>query len=226
MARPVSIAVVIPALDEATALPATLAALGDAAEIVVADGGSRDATVRIATDAGATVVTARGRAAQQNAGAAATTAPILLFLHADTRLPVGWADEVRRLLADDRVALAAFRLAIDGATPAERLIAAGANLRSRTWGVPYGDQALALRRTTFDALGGFPDQPIMEDWALARAARRRGLIALSHLAVTTSPRRWRRLGPVRTLLVNQAMLLGARLGISYERLSAFYRKPR
>jgi len=226
VAGAVTVAVVIPALNEAAVLPATLAALGEAAEIVVADGGSSDATVRIAEDAGATVVVARGRAAQQNAGAAATTAPMLLFLHADTRLPPGWADEVRRLLADERVALAAFRLAIDGPTPAERLIAAGANLRSLLWGVPYGDQALALRRTTFAALGGFPDQPIMEDWALARAALARGRITLSPLAVVTSPRRWRRLGPVRTLAVNQAMLLGARMGVPWDRLAAFYRKPR
>jgi rSAM/selenodomain-associated transferase 2 len=222
----VSIAVVIPALNEAAALPATLAALGEAAEVVVADGGSSDATVRIAQEAGATVIVARGRAAQQNAGAAATTAPILLFLHADTRLPAGWADEVRRLLADESVALAAFRLSIEDATPAERLIAAGANWRSRTLGVPYGDQALALRRATFDALGGFPDQPIMEDWALARAARRLGRIELSPLAVTTSARRWRTLGPWRTLAINQAMLLGARLGVSYDRLAALYRKAR
>lgn len=221
-----TIAVVIPALNEAAALPATLAALGGAAEIVVADGGSTDATVRIAQDAGATVVVARGRAAQQNAGAAATTAPILLFLHADTLLPAGWADEVCRLLADERVALAAFRLSIAHATPAERLIAAGANLRSRSWGVPYGDQALALRRATFAALGGFPDQPILEDWALARAARAHGRIALSPLSVVTSARRWRRLGPVRTLAINQAMLIGARLGIPADRLAAFYRKPR
>ena len=217
---------VIPALNEAAVLPATLAALTGADEIVVADGGSGDATVTIAEAAGARVVSARGRAAQQNVGAAATTAPILLFLHADTRLPVGWADEVCHILADSRVALGAFRLSIDGATPAERLIAAGANLRSRSWGVPYGDQALFLRRATFEALGGFPDQPIMEDWALARAARRFGRIQLSPLAVTTSPRRWRKLGPLRTLVINQAMLMGGRLGVPYDRLASWYQKAR
>ena len=220
------LAVVIPTLDEATHIAATLApALAEADEVIVADGGSTDATRDLAAQAGARVVVAPGgRAAQQNAGAQATAADTLLFLHGDTRLPAGWAAAVRAALADPGVALAAFRLAIDGATASERLIAAGANMRSRHWGVPYGDQGLALRRSTFDRLGGFAPLPIMEDQDLARRARRLGRVHLLDLAVMTSPRRWRRLGVWPTFLRNQLMLIGWRLGIAPARLAAFYRR--
>ena len=219
------VAVVIPTLNEADNIAATLMpALAEADEVVVVDGGSVDATRELAAAAGVPVLTVTGgRAAQQNAGAAGTSAEALLFLHADTRLPVGWAAAVRGALAEPGVALGAFRLAIDGATASEWLMAAGANARSRSWGVPYGDQALFLRRATFDALGGFAVLPIMEDWEFARRARRLGHIYLLDLIVMTSPRRWRRLGPWRTWGRNQLMLIGWRLGLSPARLAAYYR---
>lgn len=218
------VAVIIPTLNEAANIAATLAAVGNA-EVIVADGGSGDDTAELAAKLGVRVIEANGgRAAQQNAGAAATRAPLLLFLHADTRLPAGWAEVVRRTLADPRVALAAFRLAIDGATFGERIVAAGANLRSRAWGLPYGDQALFLRRETFERLGGFATLPIMEDWDLARRAKRFGRIAVVDPAVTTSARRWRKLGVLRTLWRNQMVLIGWRLGIAPARLAAYYRR--
>lgn len=222
-----SIAVVIPTLNEAPNVAATLAAVlaAPGVEAIVADGGSTDGTPDLAAAAGARVLAAAGgRAAQQNAGAAAASAGILLFLHADTRLPTGWAEAVAQTLADPRIALGAFSLAIDGATPAERLVAAGANWRSRSWGVPYGDQALFLRRADFDRLGGFAPLPIMEDWDLARRARALGRVRVLGLAVATSPRRWRTLGVVRTLWRNQLMLIGWRLGLAPARLAAFYRR--
>ena len=222
-----SFAVVIPTLNEADTLAATLVAIGDRAEIVVADGGSTDATVAIAEAHGARVVTATGgRFAQMNAGAAASTADILLFLHADTRLPRAWHIHVRRLLADPRVALGAFQLAVDGATRAERIVAVLANMRSRFWGYPYGDQALFLTRRSFARLGGFADMPIMEDRDLAQRAGRIGRVAIAPAFATTSPRRWRRLGVVRTTAINQLVLAGHRLGIPLDRLAAFYRRPR
>lgn len=222
-----SLAVVIPTLNEAPNIAAALAAVlaAPGVEAIVVDGGSRDGTPELAAKAGARVLTAAGgRAARQNAGATAATADLLLFLHADTRLPAGWADAVRQALADPTVVLGAFSLAIDGATPAERLVAAGANWRSRTWGVPYGDQALFLRRTTFERLGGFAPLPIMEDWDLARRAGALGRIRVLDLAAVTSPRRWRTLGVARTLWRNQLMLLGWRLGLAPDRLAAFYRR--
>lgn len=222
-----SLAVVIPTLNEAATIATTLTPVlaEPGVEAIVVDGGSRDGTPELAAAVGARVLAATGgRAAQQNAGAAATDAEELLFLHADTRLPAGWAAAVRATLADPGVALGAFALAIDGATPAERLVAAGANWRSRSWGVPYGDQALFLRHSTFERLGGFAVLPIMEDWDLARRARRLGRIAVLDLAVATSPRRWRKLGVARTLWRNQLMLLGWRLGVAPDRLADFYRR--
>jgi rSAM/selenodomain-associated transferase 2 len=223
----VSLAVVIPTLNEAANIEATLAAVlaETGVEATVVDGGSSDGTPDLAARAGARVLAVTGgRAAQLNTGAAATIADQLLFLHADTRLPAGWPAAVHDTLADPAVALGAFALAIDGATAAERLVAAGATWRSRSWGLPYGDQALFLRRATFERLGGFAPLPIMEDWDLARRARALGAIRVHGLAVVTSPRRWRRLGVARTLIRNQMMHVGWRLGIAPDRLAAFYRR--
>lgn len=222
-----SLAVVIPTLNEAANIEATLAPVlaEPGVETIVVDGGSSDGTPDLAGGIGVRVLTATGgRAAQQNAGADATAADHLLFLHADTRLPAGWAAAVRETLADPAVALGAFALAIDGATAAERLVAAGATWRSRSWGLPYGDQALFLRRATFERLGGFAALPIMEDWDLARRTRALGAIRVLDLAVVTSPRRWRKLGVAHTLIRNQMMHLGWRLGIAPDRLAAFYRR--
>lgn len=229
MAQPLTLAVIIPTLNEATNIGATLASVltEPDAEAIVVDGGSTDGTQARARQAGAVVIEmAAGRAAQQNAGAAASRGELLLFLHGDTRLPVGWAAVVRQVMARAEVSLGAFRLDIEGATLAERVVAAGANLRSRTWGLPYGDQALFLRRATFERLGGFAPLPIMEDWDLARRARRFGRIEIVDAAVTTSARRWRKLGVVRTLWRNQAVLIGWRLGVAPDRLVDLYRRPR
>jgi rSAM/selenodomain-associated transferase 2 len=216
----VRIGVVVPALNEAALIGAALARLRGV-PVTVADGGSSDATRELAAAAGARVVVATGgRGAQQNAGAAALgDVDALLFLHADTILPNGWRAEVERILAGG-AALGAFRLAI----PGHPLIAAGANARSRLLALPYGDQALFIGRPVFDTLGGFRPLPIMEDYDLVRRARRLGRIGLARTAVTTSNRRWRRRGVVRTTLVNQAVLAGWALGIAPDRLAAFYRR--
>lgn len=222
------ISVIIPTLDEAPSIWRTIASAQEAdVEIIVADGGSADATVALARAAGARVIVAAGgRAAQQNAGAAASRGEALLFLHADTVLPSGWTEQVRAILAEPRVALGAFRLAIGGATVAERLIACGANWRSRWLALPYGDQGLFMARASFEQLVGFRPLPIMEDWDLARRARRRGRVVLADSAVMTSPRRWRKLGPVRTTLVNALVVAGFRLGVPPHRLARFYRGAR
>ena len=219
------ISVVIPTLNEAACIRQAIAsAQGTDVEVIVADGGSGDATVPLAEAAGARVIVAHGgRAAQQNAAVEASRGEALLFLHADTRLPSGWAAEVRAILAKPGVALGALRLAIDGATPGERLVAAGANLRSRWLGLPYGDQGLFLRRAMFRQLGGFRALPIMEDWDLAKRARRHGRVVLAEGAVLTSSRRWRQLGPLRTTLINALVVAGFNLGVPPQRLADFYR---
>ncbi|MBZ6377180.1 hypothetical protein B5C34_06215 [Pacificimonas flava] len=219
-----TITVIIPALNEAGAIARTIESAAGA-EIIVADGGSGDDTVAIARRLGAQAVEETGgRGAQQNAGAAmAGPGNPLLFLHADTLLPSGWMQDVEQLLSRTDTALGAFSLRIADARPAEKVIAAGASLRSRCFGLPYGDQALFLRRDAFDRLGGFRPLPIMEDYDLVRRARTLGRVVTLQALVETSPRRWRSKGALRSVAINQAMLAGWHLGLSPERLARLYR---
>lgn len=219
------ISVIIPARNEAAALPATLAALvgAGADEVIVADGGSSDATVAIARQHGATVVTSPvGRGPQLNAGAAQASGDLLLFLHADTLLPPAFAAEVRRVLAEPAVSAGAFRLAIADSRPGYRLIELGANLRARLGQLPYGDQALFLRATDFRAMGGFADLPLCEDLEMVSRLRQRGKIRLTTSAVQTSARRWQRWGRLRTTWRNQLVLWGFLLGVAPDRLARWY----
>ncbi len=220
------ISVVIPALNEADNLPATLECLRGAynVDVIVVDGDSADGTPDAARAGGAHVIeSARGRAAQMNAGAAAATGGILLFLHADTRLPVGFARHVRATLAEPRTAAGAFELAIDAPGRPLRAIEWGANWRARQLGTPYGDQAIFLRAEVFREVGGFPDLPILEDYELVRRLRRRGRIAIVPAPALASARRWARLGPLRTTLLNWAVVLAYHLGVSPDRLARWYR---
>ncbi|MBV7257724.1 TIGR04283 family arsenosugar biosynthesis glycosyltransferase [Pacificimonas sp. WHA3] len=220
------ISVIIPALDEADRIGDCLATLAGA-EVIVADGGSTDGTVEIARAHGASVVASTGpRGAALNAAAGAASGDILLFLHADTHLPAGWTTGVRDSMQDHGISLGAFSLAIRNARRAERLLCWGANMRSRVFSLPYGDQALFLRAEMFRRLGGFRAVPIMEDFDLVRRARALGRVVTRPEHAVTSPRRWRKKGAVKTTAINQAMLLGWQMGISPERLSAFYRGRR
>lgn len=219
-------AVIIPTLNEGALIGEAVARL-TGIEVIVADGESTDDTCAEAERAGARLVVADGgRGAQMNAGAAAARAMHLLFLHADTRLPPDWDRLAADALARPGVVLGAFSLDIADARPAERLIAAGANLRSRLFGMPYGDQALFCSRGTFAALGGFRELPIMEDFDFVRRAKRLGRVALLPRKVHTSPRRWRARGAVKTLFINQAILAGWAAGIAPERLARLYRGTR
>lgn len=219
-----SVSVIIPALNEAASIGTAIESARPA-DVIVADGESRDGTANIAREHGARVVVdGVGRGAQLNAGAAAAGGELLLFLHADTTLPGGWQAHVVRTLADRSVAVGAFSLAIAGAGRRETIAAAGANLRSHLLGLPYGDQALFLRREVFDALGGFRPLPIMEDFDFVQRAKALGRVVTLPLAVETSPRRWRQRGPFRTVLINQLMLAGWKAGLPPERLARFYRQ--
>lgn len=221
-----SISVVIPALNEAATIGRTLERAGnaDGAEIVVVDGGSRDATREIAARAGAKVqVAAGGRAAQQNDGAALARGRYLLFLHADTLLPDGYAELIRRALDPPATVAGAFRFRTDGVGAALRLVEWGANLRSTVFRWPYGDQGLFLEKRVFDEIGGFSPLPIMEDYELVSRLRRRGTVVTLDEAAITSARRWHRLGALRTTARNLAMVAGFRAGVPPERLARFYR---
>jgi hypothetical protein len=220
------LSVVIPTLNEAARIEATISSLRDRGiEVIVADGGSRDNTPALAERAGARVVaTPRGRAGQQNRGAAAATGRVLLFLHADTRLPADCGEQIFELLMDPAVALGAFRFATDWDHPAMNWIARAANHRAAHLKMPYGDQAIFMRREVFDRAGGFPMTAIAEDLFLARRMARLGRIALAPGVAVTSARRWRTRGIVRTTVINYLIAGGCILGVSPERLAPLYRK--
>jgi rSAM/selenodomain-associated transferase 2 len=223
----VRIAVVIPALDEADRIEAAIAStrpnvapetgtriFESEIDIVVADGGSRDRTADRARAAGARVVTApRGRALQLEHGWRATEGEVVLFLHADTELPAGWATHVRDALADPRVAGGAFRLSFRERSLGLAIVAWGANLRSRWAGLPYGDQALFARREALAACGGVPPVAIAEDLDLVRALAREGRIELVDAAVVTSARRYLAGGVLRTWWRHAIALVAWRLGV-------------
>ncbi len=226
------ISMIIPALNEAKSIATVLARLDSFANVepIVVDGGSEDDTVAIAQAVGVKVVTApKGRAGQMNAGARAATGEILLFLHADTFLPFSGDRVVRQTLqppldARRSVPVAgAFELAIDAPLPSLRWIERLVNWRSRWRQMPYGDQAIFVTAETFWELGGFPEQPIMEDFELIRRLRRRGRIAIVAPPVVTSARRWLKLGVWQTTFINQAIVIAYLLGVSPAQLAAWYR---
>lgn len=217
--------VVIPVLDDRDHLRACLAALaaagGPELEVVVVDGGSVDGSAEDLPPDVRVLRAERGRARQMNAGAAGARGEWILFLHADTRLPAGAAAAVARTLADPDIVGGAFSVDFLESFRGRRLLAFGANLRARLLGLPLGDQGLFVRRAAFEALGGFPDLPLMEDVALVRALRRRGRLRLLELRVRTSARRWQREGPWRTLR-NWALLALFHAGVSPWRLKQWY----
>ena len=221
-----TLGVVIPTLNEADTLPGILSDLAELTlpvAVVIADGGSTDATVAEAERRGVRVVRApRGRGPQLNAGAAVLDTEWLLFLHADVRLPVDARVTLERAVAGtDDAAVFALAIEADGFWP--RLMELGARVRDRLGGLPYGDQGLLVRRRQFDRAGGYPDIPIMEDVSIVRALRRLGPIGHLPAAVRASPRRWQREGPYRAWARNTALLAAWIAGVSPHRLAHWYR---
>jgi len=219
------ISIIIPAVNEGALLGNTLAAVTGVAgvETIVIDGGSRDNTREVAAAAGARVITTRpGRALQMNAGAAAARGDLLLFLHADTFLPAGFANRIRQTLAEPRVAAGAFRLTVNAPGLAMRILERIIYWRSISLQMVYGDQALFMTAEMFRAAGGFPEMPIMEDFEIIRRLRRRGRIAVLPEAVTTSARRWQRLGLVRTTVSNQLIVAAYLCRVDPGRLARWY----
>jgi rSAM/selenodomain-associated transferase 2/rSAM/selenodomain-associated transferase 1 len=223
---PPRISVVIPTLNEEEHLEPTLESVtrGPDIEVIVVDGVSTDGTAGLALARGARLLTTSAqRARQMNAGAAAASAPVLLFLHGDTRLPPGFSGHALELLAGRGTAAGAFGLAVAGRGWGLRLIERLANARSRLLRLPYGDQGLFVMADLFRRLGGFPELPIMEDVVFVRRLNTRGRIAIAPCSALTSDRRWRRLGLLRTTLVNQLVLTGFFLGVDPARLAGWYR---
>ena len=220
------VGVVIPALNEERHLPRILedvAQLAVAHDVVVVDGGSEDATVGVATRMGIRVLLAeRGRAAQMNRGATAVTGDWLCFLHADVRMPADAREALRDAIARPDVNAAVWKLAVEGDGLWMRLVEAGARVRDRLAGLPYGDQGLVIRRSLFELVGGFPAVPIMEDVALARAVSRRTRLTRLPAALVASGRRWRREGPYRTWVRNAMLVTAYLAGAPPERLARWY----
>jgi rSAM/selenodomain-associated transferase 2/rSAM/selenodomain-associated transferase 1 len=223
-AMPELLSIIIPTRDEASQIERTLSPLVSLSgvEILVADGGSCDATVDIARSLGVRVLkTRQGRGRQINAAAAQAQGDTLLFLHADTRLPPDFQGHVRSILEEGAIA-GAFRLRLDGKGAMLRLVEWGANLRSRFRHLPYGDQALFLKAETFYQLGGFRHWPLMEDYEFVRRLRQSGRIRIAKAPVTTSARRWQRTGVLKTTLLNQLTIAAYHAGVSPETLARWY----
>jgi rSAM/selenodomain-associated transferase 2 len=223
----VNLAVVIPTLSEAERIGQSVRdarrSAASRVEITVVDGGSTDGTPERAAEAGARVVTsAPGRARQLGVGARASRGDVLLFLHADTRLPPGYDAAVFDALRDPAVVGGAFRFRFDRRAPALRLIEWGARLRGAVFGMPYGDQALFVRRDVLEAIGGVPQAPIMEDLDLVVAMKRRGRVVLVPLDAVTSARRYLARGPLRTMLRHWLAAAAWRLGVDRARVAAWY----
>ncbi|HEV2444661.1 MAG TPA: TIGR04283 family arsenosugar biosynthesis glycosyltransferase, partial [Candidatus Sulfopaludibacter sp.] len=221
-----SVSVIVPALNEGQGIGATVTSARDglARQIIVVDGGSSDETSKRARENGAVVLASSpGRARQMNAGAVKAHGDVLLFLHGDTILPPGYSAAVLEYLKRPGIAAGAFRFGVAESFPGRRLLELGANLRSHWLQRPYGDQALFLRRSLFEELGGFADLPILEDYELVGRLKRQGRVALLPIAALTSGRRWRRLGLVRVSLINLWMIIGYHLGWPPTRLASFYR---
>ena len=159
----------------------------------------------------------------RNKGAEAAQGDILLFLHSDTKLPAGFTGQVREALNQPGISAGAFKLAIDGKSFGLRIIEWLANFRSKILQMPYGDQGFFVTKDMFFSVGAFPLQPIMEDFELVRRLKKRGEIAIIPLCATTSARRWKKLGILKTTAINQAIIIGYLLGVSPEKLANWYR---
>jgi len=220
--------IIVPMLNEAPALPDLLEHLRplrrSGVEVILVDGGSEDGSAAIGSRAGFEVVHAeRGRARQMNAGAAAASGDVLLFLHADTRLPDGAIQLINAALADGRHVWGRFDVAFDLRSLTMDATAFGMNLRSRLSGIATGDQALFMTRAAFDGVGGFPDQPLMEDVEITSRLRRRSRPACIRRPVLTSARRWQSRGPWRTILLMWRLRLAYWFGASPADLARHYR---
>jgi rSAM/selenodomain-associated transferase 2 len=193
--------------------------------VIVVDGGSHDGTRELAARAGARVIPCvRGRAPQLRAGVRASKGDAVVLLHADTQLPRGWQVAVRDALRDERVVGGAFRLRFDERAPVYRFIEFGARLRVGVFRLPYGDQALFVRRRALDAIGGIPEAPVMEDLDLVVRMKRAGRLALLAAPAVTSARRYRTGGPLRTMLRHWIAAAAWTLGVDRARIAHWVRR--
>jgi rSAM/selenodomain-associated transferase 2 len=222
------LSIIIPALNEAAGIRDTLVPLqplrARGHEVVVVDGGSTDGTPRLAQPlADRVIASERGRARQQNAGAAAAAGGVLLFLHADTRLPEGADGRVLDGLRAAGAGWGRFDVRLSGAHPMLRVVERMMNARSRLTGIATGDQAIFVRRDWFVRGGGFPEIPLMEDVALSTTLRKMGRPLCLRARVVTSSRRWEERGVWRTIALMWRLRMEFALGADPARLAERYR---
>lgn len=222
------LSIIVPVLNEAEALGSTLARLQplrqSGHEVVMVDGGSSDGSPALAVPwADRVLVAPRGRARQMNAGAAAASGDMLLFLHADTLLPNDAAQRVLEGLVASGRGWGRFDVRLSGRHPLLRVVERLMNLRSRLTGIATGDQAMFARRALFEQAGGFPILPLMEDITLSRRLKRLGRPLCLRARVITSSRRWEERGVLQTILLMWWLRLMYFLGVPAERLEGLYR---
>ena len=222
-----AVSIVIPTLNEEQSIAVLLGdlrALSVGHEVVVVDGGSSDDTAAVAAASGARVIRSRrGRGVQLGAGARGAIAPVLCFLHADVRLRADARRELGEVVMRMAESAYAFRFGIEAHGWRYRFIELGARLRTRLFALPYGDQGLIVSRALYEAAGGYPDLPLMEDVALVDALRKIAPLRSLRATLPVSPRRWEQEGPLTRMLRNWRLMLAYRLGVSPHRLAARYR---
>lgn len=224
------LSIIVPVLNEPSQINAAVEHLkardfNGVREIIVVDGDPDGGTIKAVQDSDVICLTgARGRGRQMNAGARAGRGDILLFLHVDTRLPPGALTSICRTLENLKYVAGAFDLSIDSSSLVLKYIAAQASFRSRLSRIPYGDQAIFIRKSYFERIGGFRDIPLMEDVDLMRRIKKDGgQIQILRDKVTTSARRWQSEGVLYTTLRNQVVLMLYYLGVSPHRLARLYK---
>ena len=218
------VSVIIPTWNEESCLAETLRLLRlqRPHEIIVADGGSGDATCQLAAAADKLVHATRGRAMQMNQGAAQAAGDVLLFLHADCSLQSGALTEAERILQHGGVVAGCFTMAVQASGLLYRAVNVCATARVRLAGLAYGDQGLFLRKECFEQAGGFPQVRFMEDLLLSQTLRQRGRIVVASKRIFVSPRRWQRAGLIQQTLRNWTLTALAALGVHPDRLARYY----
>lgn len=220
------LSVIIPVLNEGAIAGDYLGQFpyGEEIEVLIVDGGSQDQTVAVCQQFPVQVLTSliAGRAQQMNFGAQRARGDILLFLHLDSRLPPDFLRIIDQTLQVPKVIAGAFQLAIALPGGRYRWLEKMILWRSQVWQLPYGDQGLFMGKKPFQQLGGFADLPLMEDYELVQRLKALGSVAIAPARVTTSGRRWQKLGLVRTTLINQAIVVGYHLGIDPKTLARWY----